>query len=926
MSIPTVSADQTVKYTLKARSKTAVEVFRRDDPKYGKVDKSLCQNIKSAGGRDKARRQRSIMEGRGRSEEYFYWPSSSGAESKWVALEEEKRARLRHAAKQRKQAFEILEAKQEKNQGLSYDVDFWISDKKKMYQSGTCESSFPDFQSHQGLMTFRDILDTVLHLSDEEWTTLTEDMTHQYTKLKFASLCTEIVMSVSEFVIGKMMPDLIERFGIESVLRAEAKLKEQKQCESRSRAVTPSCSGQSLPEDSVETGITKMKVAVQAIKTVADELKKSFKNISNESDVKPETDDSVQLQNKPTWDTSLVTGAEEKDDHACRSGTLISSKKPCSGLQDAAPTMPDDKEEPSKLQADVDSCTEDVIWRVENLYLHEEKLVKSNFYQKPWYKRKMYIDSNAEMASGDSFFGSRSDVLLDEAAVAVRNILMEKAVPEHVDKPIGTLYDSGPFRSQFALKRAAMESGRSVVMILDQFYKSMQSIAGDATYSLDALAGFVGDAVDIVKEEPLKSARTTLKTVRSHLQEFLSKFSPEEIDWEENEQVIDLCTEEVINQAVHLYRNELTDPSSFTVIDILTSTPFQTKLSQRVSEIILQKLESCPSLMPTKGFSEGHLKDISSEISRSVSYTLQKFARAQLALRSSSSSQTPPSFFSPLFLFIKVKNKLKKSFSLFMQSPEKPNCSADDRVVPMYITDDSSDLVCNSFETAIIKIIGAMQETIRRIASGQKSKTVADEINISPESDVKPETDNSVQLQNKATRDGNDTLVKIFSRILSQTSLDPSVVTSSEAKDIIEKVVNGLVNAAEEKHDHACRSGTLISSKKSCSGLQDATPGVPDDQEEPSKLLADVDSCTEEVMWLEKLYLDEEQQAKSSFYEKPWNKGKKYSVSNAETASEDSTFFTSSSDIILDEAAMAVSDILMEKAVPEHVDKPIGKE
>ncbi|XP_017330973.1 uncharacterized protein LOC108269538 [Ictalurus punctatus] len=903
-----------------------------------------------------------------------------------------------------------------------------------MYRSGTRESSFPAFQSHQGLMTFRDILDTILHLSNEEWTTLTEDMTHQYTKLKFASICTEIVMSVSESVIRKMMPDLIERFGIKSVLRAEAKLKEKDECESRSRSATPSCSGQSLPEDSsdlkcnsVETGITKMKVAVQALKTVADELKKSLKNISPESDVKPETDDSVQLQNKATWDvndtlvknlahilsptsldpnvvmsseakdiieivvklqnkatwavsdmlvknfshllyqtsldpnvvtsseakdmteivvkiqnkatrderdmlvknishllyqTSLVSGAEEKDDHACPSGTLISSKKPCSGLQDAATAVPDDQEEPSKLQADVDSCTEKVMWQVENLYLHEEKLAKSTFYQKPRYKGKMYIDSNAEMASGDSFFGSRSDVLLDEAAVAVRNILMEKAVPEHVDKPIGTLYESGPFRSQFALKRAAVDSGRSVVMILDQFYKSMQSIAGDATYSSDALLGFVGDAVVIGKEGPLKSARTTLKTVRSHLLEFLSKFSPEEIDWEEDEQVIDLCTEEVINQAIYLYRNELADPISFTDIDILTSAPFQTKLSQRVSEIILQKLESCPSLMPTKGFSEGHLKDISSEISRSVSNTLQKFARAQLALRRGSSSQTPLSFFSPLFLFIKVKNKLKKS-----SSPEKPNCSAesekDERVVPIHITDDGSDLVRNSFETAISKIKGAMQEAIRRVASGQKSKTMADEINIFHEFDVKPKTDDSVQLQNKATWDVSGTLDKNFSHILSQTSLDANVVTSSEAKDIIEKVVNGLVNAAEEKDDHACRSGTLISSKKPCSGLQDPAPAVPDDQEEPSKLLSDVDSCPEEVMWLEKLYLDEEQQAKSSFYQKLRYKGKKYSVSNAETASEDSTFFTIRSDVFLDEAAVTVTDILMEKAVSEHVDKPI---
>lgn len=72
------------------------EMFRRDDPKYGTVDKRLCQNTKPAGATDMARCQCSIMEGRRRSEEHGYQQSSSAAGSKRVALEEEKGARLRH--------------------------------------------------------------------------------------------------------------------------------------------------------------------------------------------------------------------------------------------------------------------------------------------------------------------------------------------------------------------------------------------------------------------------------------------------------------------------------------------------------------------------------------------------------------------------------------------------------------------------------------------------------------------------------------------------------------------------------------------------------------------------------------------------------------------------------------------------------------
>lgn len=133
-------------------------------------------------------------------------------------------------------------------------------------------------------------------------------------------------------------------------------------------------------------------------------------------------------------------------------------------------------------------------------------------------------------------------------------------------------------------------------------------------------------------------------------------------------------------------------------------------------------------------------------------------------------------------------------------------------------------------------------------------------------------------------------------------------------------MVSGLVSAAEENDNHACSNDTSISSKKPYSGLQDAAPAVPDAQKEPSKLLADVNSCTEVMLQLEKLYLYEEEQAKHSFYNKPQSQGKIYIVTHAEMTPEESSFVTSWSDEFLNKAALAVRDILLEKAVPDLLD------
>ena len=115
MKISTFGAIQTVKYTLQSREKTAVELFKREDVRYGEVDRTLCKNIRSAGSTDKLQRRQNMLEKQRQQIEYGSQASGSASLSKRQKAEEEKRARLRHAAKQRKRALETLvQAKKKK--------------------------------------------------------------------------------------------------------------------------------------------------------------------------------------------------------------------------------------------------------------------------------------------------------------------------------------------------------------------------------------------------------------------------------------------------------------------------------------------------------------------------------------------------------------------------------------------------------------------------------------------------------------------------------------------------------------------------------------------------------------------------------------------------------------------------------------------
>ncbi|KAL0151115.1 hypothetical protein M9458_053628, partial [Cirrhinus mrigala] len=82
MSISTLSAIQTVKHTMLTQKKTAVEMFNRENIKYGPVDQKMCQNILSAGSKDKALRKQAALKEMERRRVFDCQPSSSAAAAK----------------------------------------------------------------------------------------------------------------------------------------------------------------------------------------------------------------------------------------------------------------------------------------------------------------------------------------------------------------------------------------------------------------------------------------------------------------------------------------------------------------------------------------------------------------------------------------------------------------------------------------------------------------------------------------------------------------------------------------------------------------------------------------------------------------------------------------------------------------------------
>ena len=114
MKISTFDAVQTVKYVLRSRGKTGIGMFKRDDINMGPVDKTLCQNIRAAGRRDKTDRGKRTEAKQKRQAEYGCSATCESAEkAKTTALAKERQTRLKHVKKMNAARQKALDTLQE---------------------------------------------------------------------------------------------------------------------------------------------------------------------------------------------------------------------------------------------------------------------------------------------------------------------------------------------------------------------------------------------------------------------------------------------------------------------------------------------------------------------------------------------------------------------------------------------------------------------------------------------------------------------------------------------------------------------------------------------------------------------------------------------------------------------------------------------
>ncbi|KAK2866759.1 hypothetical protein Q7C36_002815 [Tachysurus vachellii] len=104
-----------------------------------------------------------------------------------------------------------------------------------------------NIKSEQKPKCFGDIVDLVLHLSDEDWMALSRGMTKKkVTRVEFAAACTNIVTAVSSAVVQRLLKPLSQSFGVEAILEANKKLKKMAESES-SEGSASVASSQSSP-------------------------------------------------------------------------------------------------------------------------------------------------------------------------------------------------------------------------------------------------------------------------------------------------------------------------------------------------------------------------------------------------------------------------------------------------------------------------------------------------------------------------------------------------------------------------------------------------------------------------------------------------------------------------------------------------------
>ncbi|KAK3529333.1 hypothetical protein QTP70_029138 [Hemibagrus guttatus] len=182
-----------------------------------------------------------------------------------------------------------------------YTRDLKMNEKKRS-QSGKFGVSTRSTTSDQRPKCFADIMDLVLHLSDEEWRAVSRGMRKQITRVEFVAVCTKIVTEVSSAIVRRLLKPLSRSFGIEAIHEANKKLKEME-----SESGKCSASGASVQRSPMEASDLICHVAQRVVTEIKGAMLEAIRSTASEPSASPPAEDPItQLDDLSTACTNEI--------------------------------------------------------------------------------------------------------------------------------------------------------------------------------------------------------------------------------------------------------------------------------------------------------------------------------------------------------------------------------------------------------------------------------------------------------------------------------------------------------------------------------------------------------------------------------------------------------------------------------------------
>ncbi|KAL6488036.1 hypothetical protein MHYP_G00046620 [Metynnis hypsauchen] len=541
----------------------------------------------------------------------------------------------------------------------------------------TAGKSPQDHPPPQKLKCFQDILDIVHRLSDEEWTALTSDA--QRSKAEFASLCTNIVISVGKSAVKSFLPTLIHTLGMEAALTAEEQLKKP-QSESRSpsdQSTTPTKPAASTHDSDERSTVEPSAFCI--VDPFHKEVPLNKSDSSEDHEARPSSDQSNEsIEDSGSHSTPDFKEYEgnvfiAKSERFLSKDTLVVSDLLV--RSDRCPTLL------STFPSDHGIDEEDNVSKIGSSASRQSSVEMITAKPKGDVQEVSHI--SLRRAAPKTAWDELSQCSLASAQetsttpiLSVSSTNSDNASPDTtVFDAIDTIDDQGSSDST---------SGRSTGHIL---------ISPDSECSVTTFVERVDDALDSEIESISLSSDMSEITAsgigQKPSQDDVQVYEAQYV-WNEHRDCLDSCTDEIISKIVDLYCSEFSDVLSKESIQSLTSDSFHVLSKHLVQDVLWKFVMPLPAEepmdMPSATSDDSdvlfkrssstlmkRLNSSASEIARHVCTAFQGFLGSVLKWEDMASDSLR--LFALFHLFRDVREKLTEVFSLLSTS-EKSDMSS----------------------------------------------------------------------------------------------------------------------------------------------------------------------------------------------------------------------------------------------------------